>query len=410
MVARKQKQGLRPTAGQIWPFPPGPRAKHPSFCQARPIVLYLSFRFASLSFMKLRRYTLLVLALVLVAVIGMLYLRTRPAPVLIVMTWPGAYGRAQASAQMHPFAAKKNVDVRTALWDGDLAEVASMVKDRSYKADVSDFELPTAVKACNQHLLEKIDPATLPAGADGTPAFRDFVPGAIGPCWVGAMVYSQVMIYSPKLKRPAATLSDFFDRKKFPGRRALSRANAKFNLELALLGDGVAPGDVYKTLETPEGLDRAFAKLAALKPVWAHDSKDALAWVKNGQAVMATALNGDVQAEKEFSPGVIWDHQLYELDVFAIPAGNPNKDRALDYIAYATGSAPLAAMANWVAFGPARHSALALVKSNPETGISMRPLLPTAPENFVHAFAIDDGWWLAHGEAIGSRWQEFVSR
>jgi putative spermidine/putrescine transport system substrate-binding protein len=360
--------------------------------------------------MKLRRYTLLGLALILVAMIGMLYLRTRPAPVLTVMTWPGAYGRAQASAQMHPYAAKKNVDVRTALWDGDLAEVAAMVKDRTYKADVIDFELPTAVKACKQNLLEKIDPALLPAGADGSPAARDFVPGAIGPCWVGGMVYSQLMIYSPRMKRTPENLADFFDRKKFPGRRALSRAAAKFNLELALLADGVAPAEVYKTLDTPEGLDRAFAKLAALKPVWAHDSKDALEWVKNGQAVMATALNGDVQADKDFSPGLIWDHQLYELDVLGIPAGTPNKDRALDYIAYATGSAPLAAMANWVAFGPARHSALALVKNNPETGTAMQPLLPTAPENFVHAFAIDDGWWLAHGEAIAPRWQEFVSR
>jgi len=360
--------------------------------------------------MKLRRYVLILLALFLIVLVGLLYFRTRPAPVLTVMTWPGAYGRAQASAQMHPYAAQKNVDVRTALWDGDLAEVAAMVGKRDHKADVIDFELPTAVKACNQNLLEKIDPAILPPGADGTPASRDFVAGAIGPCWVGSMVYSQVMIYSPKLKRTPETLADFFDRKKFPGRRALSRAAPKFNLELALLADGVAPGDVYKTLETPEGLDRAFAKLEALKPVWAHDSKDALEWVKNGQAVMATALNGDVRADKDFTPGTIWDHQLYELDVFGVPAGSPNKKRALDFIAYATGSAPLAAMANWVAFGPARRSAIALVKTNPETGTVMRPLLPTAPENFVNAFAIDDGWWLSHGDAIASRWREFVSR
>ncbi|HWY63880.1 MAG TPA: extracellular solute-binding protein [Rhizomicrobium sp.] len=360
--------------------------------------------------MRLRRYALLLLALVLIAVIGMLYLGTRPAPVLTVMTWPGAYGRAQASAQMHPYAAKKNVDVRTALWDGDLAEVAAMVRNRAYKADVIDFELPAAIKACNQHLLERIDPAILPVGADGTPAGRDFVAGAIGPCWVGGMVYSQVMVYSPHLKHAPEALADFFDRKKFPGRRALNRANAKFNLEMALLADGVAPADIYKTLETPEGLDRAFAKLASLKPIWAHDSKDALEWLKNGQAVMTTALNGDLGADKNFTPGVIWDHQLYEMDVLGIPAGNPNKDRALDYIVYATGSAPLAAVANWVAFGPARRSALALVKNNPETGVPMRPLLPTAPENFVQPFAIDDGWWLAHGDAIASRWQEFVSR
>ena len=42
--------------------------------------------------------------------------------------------------------------------------------------------------------------------------------------------------------------------------------------------------------------------------------------------------------------------------------------------------------------------------------LAMRPLLPTAPENFRNAFAIDDGWWLVHGGAITSRWREFVSR
>jgi putative spermidine/putrescine transport system substrate-binding protein len=123
---------------------------------------------------------------------------------------------------------------------------------------------------------------------------------------------------------------------------------------------------------------------------------------------MATALNGDVPAQ--LAPNRIWDHQLYELDVLGIPAGDPKKKAALDYIAYATGSAPLAGVASWVGFGPARHSSLALVKNNPETGAAMLPLLPTAPENFRHAFAIDDGWWLAHGAAIAPRWREFVSR
>jgi putative spermidine/putrescine transport system substrate-binding protein len=163
-------------------------------------------------------------------------------------------------------------------------------------------------------------------------------------------------------------------------------------------------------LATPEGLDRAFAKLAALNPIWAHDSPGALGWLKDGQAIMATALNGDVQAQKDFTPGLLWDHQLYEFDVLGIPLGDPKKKAALDYIAYATGSGPLAGVASWVGFGPARRSSLALVKPNPETGADNRPLLPTAPRNFAHAFAIDEGWWLAHGEAITPRWQEFVTR
>src|SRR5450432_778758 len=107
--------------------------------------------------MKLRRRVLLVLAFLLIALIGILYLHTRPTLILTVMTWPGAYGRAQASAQMHPYAAEKNVDVRPAIWDGELAEVRTMVETRQFKADVIDFELPVAVQACQQGLLEKID-------------------------------------------------------------------------------------------------------------------------------------------------------------------------------------------------------------------------------------------------------------
>ena len=358
--------------------------------------------------MKLRRRFLYALACLLIALIGILYLHTRPAPVLTVMSWPGAYGRAQASAQIRPYAVERNVDVRPALWDGDLAQVAAMVTKRQFTADVIDFELPMAVAACRQDLLEKIDPAILPPGADHSAAARDFVAGAIGPCWVGGMVYSQVVVASHKLKKAPKTLADFFDRKKFRGARALSRAAPKFNLEMALLADGVAPGDIYKTLETPEGLDRAFAGLAALKPTWAGSSSAAMALVTSGRAVMASVLNGDVPAQAAAT--VIWDHQLYEMDVFAIPKGDPEKDRALDFIAYATGSAPLAGVANWVAYGPARRSAIALVKDNPESRIPMRPLLPTTPENFHNAFAVDDGWWLDHGPAIAPRWREFVAR
>ena len=141
--------------------------------------------------MKLRRRVLLALAVLLIAAVAALFFFTRPPPILTVMTWPGVYGRAQTNAQMHPFSAETNVDVRPAFWDGDLADVQAMVDKRQFKSDVIDFELPKAVQACKDGLLEKIDPAMLPAGADGTSASRDFVAGSIGPCWVGSQVYSQ---------------------------------------------------------------------------------------------------------------------------------------------------------------------------------------------------------------------------
>ena len=126
-----------------------------------------------------------------------------------------------------------------------------------------DFELPKAIAACHQGLLEKIDPATLPrrrgwhAGGPGFRArrHRALLGGQHG-------LFPGDDLFATVCRRAPATPGRFFRHaRNFPAARALSRASAKFNLEMALLADGVAPGDVYKTLETPEGLDRAFAKL-----------------------------------------------------------------------------------------------------------------------------------------------------
>ena len=90
-----------------------------------------------------------------------------------------------------------------------LDELARAVATKTYAGDVIDMELPDAVKACRQGLLEHIDPATLPAAADGTPAARDFVAGALGPCWVGEVLYALVIVAAPD--NGAKTLADFFD-------------------------------------------------------------------------------------------------------------------------------------------------------------------------------------------------------
>ncbi len=102
------------------------------------------------------------------------------------------------------------------------------------------------------------------------------------------------------------------------------------------------PADVYDALLTPVGIDRALTKLSTLKGslVWWDNSADAIAMVNDGRAVMATALNGDVYdtAQHHHPVGVVWDSQLYELDVFGVPKGNPRKDMAMDFVRFATGS------------------------------------------------------------------------
>lgn len=365
--------------------------------------------------MSRRRKIAFALTLIAIAALaGILYWRTRPLPVLTVATWSGPYGRAQASALFRPFAEDRRVDVRIALYDGGIAELRRMVSARHYDWDVMDLELPDAIAACKERLLEPLDTASLPPGPDGTPAKRDFVPNALGPCWVGSVVYAQVIAYTSRRfgdARPQ-TIADFFDLARFPGPRALRRGSAKFNLEMALLADGVPPQNVYATLATPEGVRRALAKLESIRPalVWSNSSVDSVAMLKDGRAAFATALNGDIYDAAQHEGGVnaVWDHALYELDVFGVPRGNPQMARALDFIRFVTGAQSLAGVADWVPYGPARRSALAFVGRNPETGTAMAPYLPTAKANFVNAFAVDEVWWQNHDAEITPRWQAWL--
>ncbi len=342
---------------------------------------------------------------------------TRTKPVLTVATWEGDYGHAQRSAQIIPFGMASGVDALFTSYNGGTKELAQQVASHHYDWDVVDMELPDAVAACQSGLLEKIDASQLPAAPNGTPAANDFVPGAIGPCWVASAIYSQVVAAAPVKfgDKAPATLTDFFDLQRYPGKRALPRANAKLTVEMALLADGVAPKDVYEVLSSPQGVARALKKLDSLRGslVWYDNPADATAMLKDGRAALASLPSWAVfDAEKDGPAGppmtIIWDRQLYQSEVFGIPHGNPKAKRAMDFVRYATSAPVLGKMTSWIAYGPARHSALAYVGKHPELGIAMRPYLPTA--HFATAFQVDDGWWRLHGADVAVFWNEWLTK
>lgn len=363
--------------------------------------------------MKRNRLLLVLVVAIALGLWGWLYLR--PLPVLTVTTWPGTYGRAQAIAMFHPYMGENRVHLRIAQYDGGLDHLSEEVRTGRYDWDVIDLELTDAVRACQRHLLAPIDAASLPAGANGIAATQDFMSGAIGPCWVASVVFTQVIAYVPSHfgARGPRTAADFFDTARFPGPRSLNRTSARLNLELALLADGVRARDVYPLLSTSQGVDRALAKLALLGPIlWWTNPEEPLRLLEEGRVTMATALNGSLfDAELRHRPlAAIWDRNLYEYDVFAIPFGDPRQERARAFIAFATSTDSLSRVSEWVPYGPARRSSQARVGRNPDLGVAMQPWLPTTPQNAKPAFAVDDAWWQSHGAAIAPIWQEWVSR
>ncbi len=186
------------------------------------------------------------------------------------MSWGGAYGAAQTEGHVKPWMAATGNAAVMVDSDNPAPAIKAMVEAGNVTVDVASVEYADAIRLCDEGMLEPIDAASLPAGADGTPAADDSFPGAVTECAVSTDIWSNVFAYdTTKFPEGPKTAADFFDLEKFPGKRGLKKG-AKAVLEFALLGDGVPAAEVYAVLSTPEGVDRAFAKLDTIKAetVW----------------------------------------------------------------------------------------------------------------------------------------------
>jgi len=333
-----------------------------------------------------------------------------------VMSWGGAYGGAQTEAHLKPFTAKTGIATVMVDSDNPATPIKAMVEAGNVTVDVASVEYADAIRLCDEGLLEPIDIATLPAGADGTPASEDFLAGAVTECAVSTDIWANVYAYdTTKFPEGAAptTVADFFDLQKFPGKRGLKKG-AKAVLELALMGDGVPANEVYALLATPEGVDRAFAKLDTIKGdvVWWEAGSQAPQLLADGEVVMTTAYNGRIfnAAIAEGKPfKIVWDGQIYENEMYAIPKGAPNKDQALEFIAYATSTEGLRAQAQQISYGPARKSAMKEELIFKDGKTVMAPHLPTAPENMTNALESSFEFWVDKDAELNERFNAWLA-
>ncbi len=101
-----------------------------------------------------------------------------PVDALTVLSWGGAYERAQQRALFAPFTEVTGIPVEVHQYDGDIAELRRAVAEGKVPWDLIDMTRSQAKSACAEQLLEPLSP-DLPAPApDGTPAERDFIDGA----------------------------------------------------------------------------------------------------------------------------------------------------------------------------------------------------------------------------------------
>ncbi len=333
---------------------------------------------------------------------------------ITVVSWGGAYTKSQVEAYHKPWIAKTGNSIKSEDYSGGIAEIKAQVEAGNVTWDIVDVELSDAIRACDEGLLETIDASTLPDGADGTPAQKDFMEGTLFECAVANIVWSTIFAYDKtKIADGPKTMADFFDLEKYPGKRGM-RKGAKPNLEFALMADGVAAKDVYGILATPEGVDRAFAKLDTIKSsvVWWEAGAQPPQLLADGEVAMTTAYNGRIfnavaNEDKPFE--IVWDGQIWDLDLWVIPKGAPNKDLAMDFLKFSTATEQLAKQASYISYGPARMSSAPLVGKFAGKDIDMGPQMPTAPNNLTNAVQNDFNFWADNADQLNERFNAWLA-
>ena len=343
----------------------------------------------------------LLVAGLLVALVG----ATAMADITAV-SWGGAYGAAQKEHMIDPFIEQTGINVLFEDYSGGVAEMKAQVESGNIIWDAVDIEVIDLERACSEGLLEELPFNELPAGDDGVAAADDFFAEALASeCGVGVIFWAIVFAYSTETIQGGTptSIEDFFDTETFPGKRAM-RKRPQVNLEWALIADGVARDEVYDVLATDEGQARAFAKLETIRDdlVWYESWSQAPQLLNDGGAVMVQSANGRifgavVDDGRPFK--MVWDANVFDLDVWSIVRGSPNYDEAWQFIKFATGTVPLSGMQD-VAYGPTRRSGAALV----DPAISQD--LPTA--HIDEGIKADGIFWADFGESLGEKFNEWL--
>ncbi|WP_426956026.1 ABC transporter substrate-binding protein [Muricoccus radiodurans] len=320
---------------------------------------------------------------------------------LTVVSWGGSYQEAQREALFRPFQLRTGARLLEETWDGGIGELRTRLGAGSGGWDVIQVEADELILGCEEGLFERLD-------FDAIGGRDRYIPRAVHPCGVGNVIYAFVLAYARNQAAPPRGWADFFDTARFPGRRALRRG-PKVTLEVALLGDGVPAAELYATLATEAGLDRAFQRLEPLREsaIWWEIGSDPARLLSRGEAAMAIAYNGRIETANRNDGGdlgIVWTGSLTAMDSWVIARGSPNRARAVEFLRFVGDPAVQAGLPRRIPYGVTARGAEASLPAD------VLADLPTAPENARDSLAIDERFWVANVDRLERRFNAWVTR
>ena len=308
---------------------------------------------------------------------------------LVFTSYGGSFQRAQAKAWLRPYCKETGSKIRQDS-PTDYAKLQDMVENGRVVWDVVDVGNDFGLESTG-NLLEPLDYSVID--------IEPILEGYASEYRIACMLYANVLAYNTEQVRGTpGSWADFFDTGKFPGGRGLHKVPSE-TLEVALLGDGVPPEDLY-----PLDVDRALNKLDTIKDqiVWWEDAARSQKQISSGEVALISAWNGRVQTEINAGAPVEiqWNQNLQTADYLVVPKGTANKEEAMELIAYCVSAENNHRLSEFIEYAPINKESIS--KVDPQVASQ----LPTAYRDVGVTY--DAEWWDDNREAVTERFDRWV--
>jgi putative spermidine/putrescine transport system substrate-binding protein len=310
----------------------------------------------------------------------------------------GAYQAAQRKALLDPIQKQLGIVIKEDTLTG-VADVRTQVGARAVKWDVADLGGAGCARGSVEGLFEPLDYSLIKTdGIAKEMVHRD---------WVGIIYYSTVIAWNTQKygSNGPQSWADFWDAKKFPGTRALSRAPTE-TMEIALMADGVPPDKLY-----PIDADRALKSLEKIKPhvvAWWASGAQAAQLLKDGEADMVAIWNGRASAviKDGAKAALTYNQGLLNADCLVIPKGAKNKELAQKVIALMVSPELQANIPSYIDYGPITSKAFDTGKISAE----MAERVNSSPQNTARQAIMNFDFWREHLPKLTERMDAFLQR
>ncbi|MEA2779245.1 MAG: putative spermidine/putrescine transport system substrate-binding protein [Rhodospirillaceae bacterium] len=319
------------------------------------------------------------------------------ANAIVFWNWGGDAVKCHTQSYGAPFSKDTGLGFRIDSSGPLQGKIKQMVESGHVTADVADADAFDGVALGKMGHLEPIDYSIVDK--------KKVLDGYALEYSVSITFYGYGFVYdTEKFKdNPPTTWADFWDLKKYPGKRSLYKwANGA--IEAALMADGVAKEQVY-----PCDVDRALGKIKQIKAdtIYWGSASESQQMIVNGEVSMgmvwlsrAKFIEDDTEGRYRFN----MNQAIAMPGAFIVPKGNPaGRETVMKFLASCQKPERQLEMLNCQGYTPGNPETYSLIPDH------LKRYIITSKENLPKVLLNDPSWWASNGDNTVNKYLEAIS-